>query len=634
VKIINRYVLKEHIGPFVFALSALTSLLLLQVIAKRFGDLVGKGLSWSVITEFFLLSIPYTLAMTLPMAMLVAVLYAFSRLASENEITALKAGGVSTRALMAPALGLAIVLAVFMLWFNDQVLPRANHELATLQNAIFRTKPTFALRPQVINTIKESQLYLRAGQIDEATGVMKDVTIYDVSDGNRRRTIYADSGKLALTPNMRDLTMHLFKGMMLMSPGNQPNQVDRIYYNQDLLKIRDVANQFQSANSDTASKGEREMSICEMQAQYDVANIAMQHAHDDSLSADWRLRESKGEKGDAPKPTKPAKAGGLGAIYCTLITKYLKIKEASAEEVPRSLAAQDTTKKKAATPPPAPPHAAPQAPDSLIVLVNDKPVKVPSNKIPPNAYFMGGVPAGTQAIHDAARGDSLRIARASAPPPTSAAAVAPATKPPVPGTLVPGATVPTTANPANSGIIPGVNGAPSNAPAAASNEAALAAATTINAGTSMDLMDAHLRLDEARYRRNRAGVEIQKKFSLAFACIVFVLVGAPLAVRFPRGGVGLVIGASFLIFAIYYVGLIGGESLANKGIISPFWAMWADNILFLVAGMVLMTRMGRESGSGRGGGLGEVMDGTRAWFARQRQRGGQSDAASRNSTNA
>src|ERR1700756_1964284 len=113
VKIINRYVLKEHFGPFVFALSALTSLLLLQYIARRFGDLVGKGLSWQIITEFFLLSIPFTLAMTLPMAVLVAVLYAFSRLASENEITALKAGGISTRSLLIPALGAGTLLALF-----------------------------------------------------------------------------------------------------------------------------------------------------------------------------------------------------------------------------------------------------------------------------------------------------------------------------------------------------------------------------------------------------------------------------------------------------------------------------------------------------------------------------------------
>ena len=127
VKIINRYVLKEHIGPFVFALSALTSLLLLQYIARKFGDLVGRGLSWQVITEFMLLSIPFTVAMTLPMSVLVAVLFAFSRMASENEITALKAGGISTRRLMVPALVASTLVAFFMLWFNDQVLSRANH---------------------------------------------------------------------------------------------------------------------------------------------------------------------------------------------------------------------------------------------------------------------------------------------------------------------------------------------------------------------------------------------------------------------------------------------------------------------------------------------------------------------------
>ena len=85
-----------------------------------------------------------------------------------------------------------------MLWFNDQVLSRANHELATLQMAILRTKPTFALKPQIINAVKEGQLYLSADQIDQdESGRMTGVTIFDVSDGARRRSIYADSGKLS-----------------------------------------------------------------------------------------------------------------------------------------------------------------------------------------------------------------------------------------------------------------------------------------------------------------------------------------------------------------------------------------------------------------------------------------------------
>jgi len=58
VRIITRYVLREHLGPLVFSLSALTSLLLLNYVAKRLGELVGKGLPWKVIAEFLLLSVP------------------------------------------------------------------------------------------------------------------------------------------------------------------------------------------------------------------------------------------------------------------------------------------------------------------------------------------------------------------------------------------------------------------------------------------------------------------------------------------------------------------------------------------------------------------------------------------------
>ena len=72
MKIITRYVLREHLGPLVFALTALTSLLMLQFVARQLGNLVGKGLPWRVIGEFFVLSLPFTVAMTLPMAVLVA----------------------------------------------------------------------------------------------------------------------------------------------------------------------------------------------------------------------------------------------------------------------------------------------------------------------------------------------------------------------------------------------------------------------------------------------------------------------------------------------------------------------------------------------------------------------------------
>ena len=74
-----------------------------------------------------------------------------------------------------------------------------------------------------------------------------------------------------------------------------------------------------------------------------------------------------------------------------------------------------------------------------------------------------------------------------------------------------------------------------------------------------------LRLQDSSQLMNSYGVEIHKKFALAVACFVFVLLGAPIALRFPRGGVGLTIGVSLFVFALYYVCLIAGESITKMG---------------------------------------------------------------------
>ena len=91
---------------------------------------------------------------------------------------------------------------------------------------------------------------------------------------------------------------------------------------------------------------------------------------------------------------------------------------------------------------------------------------------------------------------------------------------------------------------------------------------------------ARLRVMDTLRSLNRYEVEIHKKFALAAACFIFVLLGAPIALRFPRAGVGLTIGVSLVVFGLYYVGLIAGESLARRGMVPPFVSMWIANALF------------------------------------------------------
>src|SRR5881409_623035 len=140
VRTLSRYLLRQHLAPLGFALTALTSLMLLNQIAKQFGSLVGKGLPWSVILEVFVLSIPFIIAVTLPMAVLVAVLHVFTHLAGDNEITAMQASGVSVGRVIRPVLAGAAVVALLSFLWNDQILPRSNHRLRTLQVEIQRTK--------------------------------------------------------------------------------------------------------------------------------------------------------------------------------------------------------------------------------------------------------------------------------------------------------------------------------------------------------------------------------------------------------------------------------------------------------------------------------------------------------------
>jgi lipopolysaccharide export system permease protein len=90
-------------------------------------------------------------------------------------------------------------------------------------------------------------------------------------------------------------------------------------------------------------------------------------------------------------------------------------------------------------------------------------------------------------------------------------------------------------------------------------------------------------------------VEIHKKYSIPAACIIFILIGAPLGVMVKKGGFGVAAGISLLFFLIYWAFLIGGEKLAERGFISPFIGMWAANILLGFLGIILTIKTNRET---------------------------------------
>lgn len=93
---------------------------------------------------------------------------------------------------------------------------------------------------------------------------------------------------------------------------------------------------------------------------------------------------------------------------------------------------------------------------------------------------------------------------------------------------------------------------------------------------------------------NRFMVEIHKKYSLPFACIVFILIGAPLGTMTRKAGFGIASGISLVFFLIYWAFLIGGEKLADRGLLSPFLGIWGANIVLGILGVLLIVKSARE----------------------------------------
>jgi lipopolysaccharide export system permease protein len=649
VKIIHKYVLREHAGPLVFALSALTSLMLLNYVAKQLGNLVGKGLDWQVILEFFLLSIPFTVAMTLPMAVLVAVLYAFSRLASENEITALKANGVSMTRLLVPVVLAGGVLTITMIVFNDQVLPRSNHLLRTLQGDIARKKPTFAIKEQIINEVAPNSYFLRTNHLDRETNGMREVTIYDLSDPMRRRTIYADSGSMAFTEDGSDLQLVLYDGFMQEVPKETPTQLQRLYFKTDLVRVPGVANAFERDSNDTY-KSDREMSVCELQGEVARYERDYFRSYDDFQRASEAVQKDPRAQVELQPslpvtrgPTQRSRVRSLGRAYCDGLAyvQRLNLVQRAGDASIRLAAALAPSVAWAQEPPGAQAtrvsswQTNQQAPPSSARDVVQPPVQkgdtVKRDSVKRDSVKRDSVKRDS-VKRDSVRSDSAK--RATVHPDTIKRDSTPA--------VAPGVVTADSARRRDEAILrqraglPPTSTPPPGMPITAADSAATDSATRARlAGASPSLAPsmgggitqsanvvmetARSQMLTARSQMNQFAVEIQKKFAISMACVIFVLLGAPIALRFPRGGVGLVIGVSLGVFGLYYVGLIAGEALADRSILTPFWAMWSANILFTVVAIILLTRMGHETATSRGGDLAELFEAFKGLFRRRRR---------------
>src|ERR1051325_7067958 len=151
--------------------------------------------------------------LAVPMAVLVAGVMSFGSMAATNELTAMKAAGVSLGRMMFPLIVLCVLIAIFDLQFNNIVLPDANHKAKDLMSDIRRKKPTLVVEPGRFTTEDEIPGYsILARRAKPQTSDLEDVTIYDHSQPTQTLVLTAKFAHLAFTPDFRNIILTMRDG--------------------------------------------------------------------------------------------------------------------------------------------------------------------------------------------------------------------------------------------------------------------------------------------------------------------------------------------------------------------------------------------------------------------------------------
>jgi len=398
---------------------------------KYIDNLVGKGLSWWIISQVITLNLAWMVTLAGPMAALVAALMAYGSLSSTYEITVMQASGISTIKLMLPVILLSGVLCYALILFNNNVLPEANHRTKTLMSDIQRTRPTFVIEPGKF-TDDISGYNILVKKTFPASNKLEGILIIDSSNPETANILTANSGEISLSKDFTKMIIDLYDGEIhQLSKKNPYGNYRKVEFKKHIVSIDAQGFGFSKSDENALSRGDRELS-----------------------------------------------ADSMRAIVAKLKTDVYTDKK-------RNI-------------------------DAVKMLAKDFAVF---------KYHTGDL------INDTI----------------------------------------------------------------AASQTKMYVQTLVNRLKSVKSRTMSQKNIETANKRQIDGymVEVHKKYSIPFACIVFVLIGAPLGIITKRGGFGVAAGMSLGFFLLYWAFLIGGEKLADREMLSPFLSMWSANFILGAVGLYL-----------------------------------------------
>ncbi len=213
MKIFDRYILKEHLGTFFFAFVTIMFVFILSFLTQFLERLIGKGLDFRIILEVVALQSAWMVGLAVPMAVLVSTVMAFSSLTNSSELTVMRSGGISIYRLVAPVLLAALALSLMMERFNNVLMPEANYKANALFADITRMKPGLGIDKNAFSDVIQGYSIM-VRDIDNETGELRDIVLYDRGRPDVRTVIMAARGRIQFSQDYSHLVLTLEDGQI------------------------------------------------------------------------------------------------------------------------------------------------------------------------------------------------------------------------------------------------------------------------------------------------------------------------------------------------------------------------------------------------------------------------------------
>lgn len=220
-KTLISYLIGEVLPPFLVGLLTFTFILLIGRLLKLIELVISRGVPALQVGKLLALIMPTFLEMTVPMAFLLAILLGLGRLAGDQELLAMKASGISPLQILAPIVGLSLVICILTLAVTLYARPTANAALKREMFNIAKSRVSTAIKEKVFND-DFPKILIYVEEIIPPGNTAQGILIVDTRDRTREDVIVGKVARMTADEATNTLALRLFDGTIYEREKNRP----------------------------------------------------------------------------------------------------------------------------------------------------------------------------------------------------------------------------------------------------------------------------------------------------------------------------------------------------------------------------------------------------------------------------